>query len=132
METNIIKMDTIKTNDFKIINNTPLICEFKLTKPNEEYTGFDTNYLILDLGEKEKGDFATCNFMFISDLYKITSTGSSCGCTNPTFQNTDDGQFVTVVFDSKKITKRVDKWFTLTLNNYLKKLKINLIINKKL
>ena len=110
-------MDIIKTNDFEIINNTPQIGDFKLTKLDQEYTGFDTNYLILDLGEKEKGDFATCNFMFISDVYKITSTGSSCGCTNPTFQNTDDGQFVTVVFDSKKITKCVIKFHMQSVYN---------------
>lgn len=123
-------MEKITTEKFEIENLTPQIGVFKLKKPNEPYTGFDTNYLILDLGEKEKGDFSTCNFMFKSDEYKITSTGSGCGCTNPTFQNTDDGQFVTVIFDSNKITKNVDKWFTLHLNNSKYQLKINLIINK--
>ena len=122
-------MNIVETESFKITNYTPEICSFRLSKPEENYTGFDTNYLILDLGEKEKGDFATCNFMFESDEYKITSTGSSCGCTNPTFQNTPDGQFVTVVFDSSKITKKVSKWFTLSMNNTVKKLKINLVIN---
>ena len=122
-------MNIVEIESFKITNYTPEICSFRLSKPEENYTGFDTNYLILDLGEKEKGDFATCNFMFESDEYKITSTGSSCGCTNPTFQNTPDGQFVTVVFDSSKITKKVSKWFTLSMNNTVKKLKINLVIN---
>ena len=125
-------MERLETSEFSITNETPQIGEFKLTQPESTYTGFDSNYLILDLGEKEKDAFATCNFTFRSDLYKITSTGSSCGCTNPSFQNTEDGQFVTVVFDSKQITKNVSKWFTLSLNNGVKKLKINLIINKTL
>lgn len=125
-------MNKIETEFFSIENATPLIGEFKFTIPLGEYTGFDNNYLILDLGEKEKGEFATCNFMFISKEYKITSTASSCGCTNPSFQNTEEGQFVTVKYDPNKITKGVDKWFTLYLNNSLKKIKINLIINKKL
>ena len=131
METNnIVKMENIKNKDFEIQNLTPQIGEFKFTKPQEEYTGFDTNYLILDLGEKKKGDFATCNFIFKSSKYEITSTGSSCGCTNPTFQNTPDGQFVTVTFNSNLITKGVSKWFTLYLNNSETKIKINLWINK--
>ena len=47
METNIIiKMENIKNKDFEIQNLTPQIGEFKFTKPQEEYTGFDTNYLI--------------------------------------------------------------------------------------
>ena len=125
-------MEKIVTKDLEIENLTPQIGTFKLTKPTEEYTGFDTNYLILDLGDKNKGDFTTCNFTFKSDKYKITSTGSSCGCTNPIFQNTEGGQFVTVVFDSKKITKNVSKWFTLYLNNSESELKINLIINKQI
>ena len=98
-------MEKITTEKFEIENLTPQIGVFKLKKPNEPYTGFDTNYLILDLGEKEKGDFSTCNFMFKSDEYKITSTGSGCGCTNPTFQNTDDGQFVTVIFELEPIVR---------------------------
>ena len=123
-------MENIKTQDFELQNLTPQIGGFRLTKPREEYTGFDTNYLILDLGEKKKGDFATCNFLFNSDVYKITSTGASCGCTNPTFQNTPDGQVVTVAFNSNLITKNVSKWFTLYLNNSARKIKINLLINK--
>lgn len=131
METNNrIKMKTVKTNNLEFENLTPQIFEFKLTKPDQEYIGFDNNYLILDLGEKKTGDFATSNFMFRSDEYKITSTGASCGCTKPSFQNTADGQFVTVAFDPSKITKNTSKWFTLYLNNSVKAIKINLIINK--
>ena len=125
-------MENKKTETFEILNTTPTMGEFKLTKPEEEYTGFDKNYLILDMGEKTKQDITTCNFMFKSDTYKITSTGASCGCTNPSFQNTEEGQFVTVQFKSSLITKNVDKWFTLYLNNSEKKIKINLWINKSL
>lgn len=120
----------IITEDLKIINLTPQIGIFRLTKPEKKYTGFDNNYLILDLGEKKKGDFATCNFIFESEEFKITSTGSSCGCTNPSFQTIDGKQMVTVVFNPNLIKKDIDKWFTLYFNNdMLSQLKINLLIN---
>lgn len=125
-------MSEIITEDFKIQNLTTQIGEFRITNPDQPFNGFDKNYLILDMGEKTKGDFATCNFLFKSEKFKITSTGSSCGCTNPSFQNTgeNDSQFVTVVFDPNKIEKNVNKVFTLYMNNDQNiRMKINLKIN---
>lgn len=124
--------EVIKGKDFEIKNLTPQMGQFKLTDPKKEYTGFDTNYLVLDMGSKQKGDHATCNFLFTSDTLKITSTGASCGCTKPSFQMTekDNEQFVTVVFDPRQITKNVSKWFTLYLNGVEKQIKVNLVINK--
>lgn len=124
-------MSKIVAPDFKIESLTPLIGDFKTSKPDEPYTGFNKNYLVLDLGKKEKGDFATVNFSFESEKYKITSCGASCGCTKPSFQNIDGKQVVTVYYDPSKITKNVEKNFTLYLNNDMElKIKSLLIINK--
>lgn len=123
----------MQTDKFEIKNLTPEIGTFRATNSDQPFTGFDKNYLILDMGTKSVGEFATVNFMFISDEFKITSTGAACGCTKPSFQNTPDGQFVTVEFDPSKITANVSKWFTLYLNNRAddaNRIKINLIINK--
>ena len=121
-------MIKIETKSFEIENLTPQICDLTLTFTDREYTGFNNNYLVIDFGVKSKGDYTTCNLMYRSKN-KITSTSSSCGCTNPTFQNTeDDGQFVTVAFDTNQVARNVSKWFQLHLKDG-GVIKMNLIIN---
>jgi hypothetical protein len=126
-----MERNTIQGKDFTIENITPQLATLYPKNQNVEYNGFDTNYLILDFGEKVVGDNTTCNFIFRSDKYKIISSGSSCGCTNPSFQDTEEAnkQHVTIKFDSSKITKNVSKVFTLYITGN-HKLEFNLIINK--
>lgn len=123
--------NTIQGRDFSIENITPQLATIYPKNQNVPYTGFDTNYLILDFGEKNVGDNTTCQFLFRSDTLKIISTGSSCGCTNPVFQDTEEPnkQHVTIKFDSSKVTKNVSKVFTLYVTGN-KKIEFNLIINK--
>lgn len=124
-------MQLIKGQEFEIINNLDKVAEIYPVNQNKEYTGFDSNYLILDFGKKTKNDLVETNFVFKSDKYKITSTGASCGCTRPSFSNLDDGtQLVNIWFDSNKVDLNVSKIFSIKLNNDPSKvIKINLIIN---
>lgn len=113
----------IKTSNFTIENLNPQIAELYL-KENEEY-------FVLDFGKKNKGDLTTVTFIFDSEEDKnIVMTGSSCGCTNPSFSKiSKNSQHVVVQYDSSKITNNVSKWVTLTLNDR-SVVKINIVINK--
>ena len=120
----------IETKDFSIENLNPQIATIYPKLDNVEYNGFSLeNPLILDFGKKEKGDLATCNLLFKSEKYKINSTGASCGCTRPTVSQTEDGQLVTVNFDTNKITNNVRKVVSLYVNNNSAIIKIMLYIN---
>ena len=116
----------------KTENLNPQLASIYPKNSDVPYTGFDKNHLILDFGEKVKGDLTVCifNYIFHDNSYKINSTGSSCGCTNPTFISTDDGnQQVKISFDTNKIANKINKVFTLYLRNG-KVIKFNLIMNK--
>lgn len=124
-------MNKITTPDFSIENLNPQLATIYPQKDNIDYTGFDTNLLVLDFGKKKKGDLTTCNLLFKSDKYQISSTGASCGCTRPTFIKIEEGLYqITVDFDSSKIANNVSKYLTVYLNNNTKSIKINLVINK--
>lgn len=123
----------IKGQDFEILNELPQMGQIEVANsPTGVPTVGGHDWLILDFGQKSKGDLVELGFLFKSEKYKITSTSASCGCTNPTFQSTPDGyQFVNVKFDSSRVTKNVSKWVTLYMDGTTKqKIKINLIINK--
>lgn len=121
----------IKTKEFELINNTPSMAQLYPVNKNQEYTGFDNNYLMLDFGNKQKGDLVEMNMLFKSEKYTITSASATCGCTNPSVTTNPDGtQLVVVRFDSNKITNNVSKGVSLYLNNTSKVIKFNLVINK--
>lgn len=129
METTRLKM--IQTENFKIENLNPQLASIYPKNSDVPYTGFDKNHLILDFGEKVKGDLTVCifDYIFNDNQYKIKSTGSSCGCTNPTFISTDEGnQQVKISFDTNKVANKVSKVFTLYLENG-NLIKFNLIMN---
>lgn len=122
----------VSTEDFTIECITPQVGRIYVSDQDKPYTGFDKNYLILDYGEKNINDPLTCNLIFTSEKYKINATGSSCGCTDPQLSETEDEnkQQVSVTFSKNKLSKNVEKTFTLYLNNNSKVLKIILLINK--
>ena len=127
----------IETKDFYIENLYPQLATLSLKNPiltddDMANAGTESNHFILDFGERKKGDNVECDFILKSKDFKITSVGASCGCTRPTFTNTEDPevQGFKISFDSSKITTNVSKWSTLYLNNNAKILKINVIINK--
>lgn len=127
-------VNIIETEDFKITNLNPEIATIHPLFENKEYKGFDNNYLVIDFGNGRKpGDLTTVNFLFNSTEYVITGAGASCGCTNPTYRNTENKYeyHVTVEFKSNQITRNVSKMATLYLNNNSKMLKFNIIMNTK-
>lgn len=114
----------IRTDEYSIENLNETI-GILYENPN------DNKKLILDFGKKNKGDLATCNFIFKSEKLKIVTTSSSCGCTNPTFRKTENEgeQHLTIEFNPSQITNNVSKVATLYLSNS-KSISINIIINK--
>ena len=123
-------MNKITGNNFTIENINPQLATIYPQKEDSVYTGFDNNLLVLDFGQKKKGDLTTCNLLFKSDILDINSAGASCGCTKPTFIKVEENTYqVTVAFDSSKITNNVSKYLTLYLSNN-KSIKINLVINR--
>lgn len=115
---------------FTIENTTPQIATIYPIFPDKEFTGYDGNYLVLDMGTKTKEDLLETGFMFKSDDLKITSTSASCGCTRPTFREVSPGEFYVVVsFDKNQLTQNVSKIFTMILNNN-KSIRVNLLINR--
>ena len=128
-----MEQEIIKGLEFEIINPTPSMATIYPNKPlTAPLSLLDRNYLILDFGEKTKQDLIEISFVYKSDKFKITSTAASCGCTNPTFRNIEDGsQIVTIKFDSSKVTRNVSKSFSLYMNGTVtQKLAFQLIINK--
>lgn len=122
--------NVIKTDLFEIVNNTPEMAIIYPVKHNEDYTGFDSNYLVLDFGEKKKGDLIEMNMLFKSETLKVRSASSSCGCTDPTVQKIDDKTWLIVVkYDTNKVANKISKGVSINLSNN-KSLKLNLIINK--
>lgn len=126
-------MDILKTKDFELINPTPNAAKLYLKDENESYEpGSFNNWIVLDFGNKQKGDNVEISFIFKSDKHTISSAGASCGCTTPTVTKINDTeQQVAVRFDTNRITRNVSKWVTLYLNrNTNESVKINLVINK--
>jgi len=124
-----MNQENIQGDGFIIENLTPEIAEFK--KPFEgEYTGFDKGkHLIFDYGQKKSTDILEAQFLFKSDIYTISNTSASCGCTNPRVTDVTGGQLVTVRFQSGFVGRNISKWFTLWLNRDTKQLKFNLQMN---
>ena len=119
----------IKAIDFSIENLTPQIAEIYAKQPNQDIDG-SRNYLVLDMGEKKKGDLTTASFRFTSNTLKITSTSASCGCTRPSYQVSGENEYVvTVDFDSNKVANNTSKVFTLYVNNQSRVIKFNLVMN---
>lgn len=130
--------DVLKADEFELQNVTPQIATIYESTPGHPNVGFD-NYIVLDMGRKNKGDLTSTNFIFRSKKFKITSTGATCGCTRPHFQLMEESTwqtpgipeyFVTVDFDSNLVAQNTSKWFYLYVNNLPKGIKFNLVINK--
>lgn len=121
--------NNIQGDGFVIENLTPEVAVFK--KPFDgEYTGFEKGkHLVFDYGEKTRNDVLEAQFLFKSDLYKISNTSAGCGCTFPSVVDVEGGQIVNVRFKSGFVTRNVSKWFTLWLNRDTKVLKFNLKMN---
>lgn len=126
-------INKIEGQDFKIENLNPEIASIYPLFEDREYKGFDNNYLVVDFGNgKKPGDLTTVNFIFKSDKFKITGTGASCGCTNPTYRKTENKNeyHVTIEFRSNQIASNVSKMATLYLNNNQHMLKFNIVMNR--
>ena len=126
-------MEKIIGKEYTILNPTPQMARIYTTpKAPAELSVKDNYYYILDFGKKSKGDLVEITLVYDSKDYKITSTASSCGCTDPTFVNTPDGkQTVNIKFDTNRVTQNVSKAFTLYMNGGTQdKIKFQLIINK--
>lgn len=119
----------VSKEGFFIENLNPQIATIYPKFPNNEYSGFDSNILILDFGKKNKGELATASLKFSGKKLNITGSSSSCGCTNPTIQKVGDETIVTVQYDPNKIAQNISKAVYIIFDG-VKQLKINLIINK--
>ena len=121
----------LKAKDFTLENVTPQIATLYPEIEGKEIELSDI--IVLDMGQKKRGDLTSTNFIFRSDRYKITSTGATCGCTRPHFQKyegEENASFVTIDFDSSKVMQNTSKWFTLYVNGLPQGIRFNLIINK--
>lgn len=118
------------TEGFFIQNLNPEIATIYPKFPNNEYSGFDSNILILDFGNKKKGELATVNLKFQGGSFKnITGSSSSCSCTQTNTQKDGDDYVVTVQYDPNRIAQNISKVIKVIFNG-TRELKINLIINK--
>ena len=117
----------ISKEGFMIENLDPQLATIYPKYPENGYSGFDNNILVLDFGKKERGDLVECSLKFTGSI-NISKTGASCGCTTPNFKKVEDGYIVHIVFDSYKVTNSVSK--VVYVYDGYKTLKINLIINK--
>lgn len=117
------------TEGFFIQNLNPQIASIYPKFPNNPYTGFDSNILILDFGKKNRGELATTSLKFSGKKMNITGSSASCGCTSPSIQKEGNDTIVTVQFDPNKIAANISKAVYIIFDG-VKKLKINLIINK--
>ena len=124
MDSNIV----VSTEGFMVENLYPELATIYKKFPEQEYTGFDNNILVLDFGKKNRGDLIECSLKFTGKI-KVTRTGASCGCTTPSFKVLENGDtVVNIVFDSFKVTNSVSK--IVYVYSGSKTLKIDLIINK--
>lgn len=117
------------TEGFFIQNLDNQIANIYPKFPNNPYSGFDSNILILDFGRKNRGELATASLKFAGKKMNITGTSASCGCTQPSIQKDGDDTIVTVQFDPNKIAQNISKAVYVIFDG-VKQLKINLIINR--
>lgn len=119
----------ISSEGFFIENLNPQIASIYPKFPDNDYSGFNSNILILDFGTKNKGELATASLKFSGKKMNITGASASCGCTNPTIQKDGDDTIVTIMYDPNKIATNISKAVNIIFDG-VKQLKINLIINK--
>lgn len=112
---------------FTIENLTPELSKIYPKHEDYDFNGFDDNILILDFGEKKRGDIIQ-TILRIKGNIKFYRTGRSCGCTSPKLAYDGEDTIVELRFDTNKVTQNVSEHFWLYDYNG-RQLKINLIIN---
>lgn len=117
-------------DNMTIENISVVDCNIYPEEKEKDFDGFQGDILVVDFGRKTKNDSVVAQFKLNTDKYKITKTGASCGCTEPSFQKLGDGEYViTIEFDKSRVMENVSKWAY--LYDGAKQMKINVLINKK-
>lgn len=101
------KYTIIETPTFTVENTEPHIGELKLTS-NLDYTGFNSNVLIVDFGDKQREGSLKENLLFKNKMgfndIDVTSVSASCGCTTPGFRLEGDGTLLTIGLSLKSMS----------------------------
>ena len=94
------KYTVLNAPTFTVENTEPYMGDLKL-KTNLEYTGFNSNNLIVDFGKLKREGEAKVSLLFKNTVkfkdINIIAVSGNCGCTIPTFRKETNGDYLVTI-----------------------------------